>query len=119
MSRAAFSEILKLWRRCEHFLGPAGGLDTASASGRRYAPIDPRTLALDGVEPVGIGIAAYNYAAAMSLDDTRLEQLFWLDAVAASFNRYIDENRIAEDANAKRCLRWWRRQVFFAPEALA
>lgn len=69
---------------------------------------------------VGMGIAASNYSEMVPLLGfaTYTELLLWLNDLAASFNRYIDSNRIAEDVVAKRCLRWWRDHLFFSPEGL-
>lgn len=65
------------------------------------------------IKPVGIGITAHNYALAQSLDDTYTDRLFWLDATADAFGRYMDANRIAGDWNAIGVLMWWRSNLFF------
>lgn len=74
--------------------------------------------ALKGVRPTGMGIAAHNYEAMKGEDMDYLDMLLWVDAVAKSFNRYIDSHKIAEDQNAKECLKWWANHLFFVPSKL-
>ncbi len=109
---SAFDNIRQLWKRCDHFIGPHPEF-------RGYLLPNAGPAPFDGIAPQGMGIAAHNYALMQSEDDTRLDQLYWIDALAASFNRYIDAHRIAGDANALQCLRWWRRHLFFDPQGLA
>ena len=103
-----FINIKILTKRCAHFI-PNGGKSFPCS----WLDRDLARYLFDEIEPIGMGVAAHNYALMQSPNDTRLEQLCWLDACAASFNRYIDKHLIADDANTKRCLRWWRRQLFF------
>lgn len=103
-----FTEITRLWKRCEHFCRqrPAKARD-----GLYCWPIGR-------IQPEGAGIAAHNFSAMRTDSDTYLDRLLWLDALAASLNRYIDNNRIADDPNALKCMRWWRAHLFFHPGKL-
>lgn len=142
-----FNQIKRLKKRCDHFVGhgytPDFALGCAMPATEYIWPNivkypndiaharllglhskyldrnDWKRMEYDG-PATGMGIAARNYSAMMPLlgFDNYLEHLLWVDAVAASFNRYIDENLIANDEVAKRCLRWWRDHLFFSPEHL-
>lgn len=106
----AFEQIKRLVKRTDHFCPPPQGVHN------RY--LAEWGLCLDGIEPRGAGVAVHNYALMQSLHDTYTERLCWLDALAASLNRYIDAHQVKGDVNTRRCLRWWRRQLFFVPEVL-
>ncbi|MGL6289244.1 MAG: hypothetical protein ACRC2H_00990 [Silanimonas sp.] len=47
-----------------------------------------------------------------------LGRLFWLDALAASINRYIDANRVEGDAGFRAVLRWYQQELFFSVDHL-
>lgn len=133
-----FDQIKKLKKRCDHFVGAGytpdwavyGGSPSDQARWRNHSRFSSRKAWVDRNDwqrspydgpAEGLGIAASNYSEMVPRlgFDTYTDLLLWLDDVAASFNRYIDANRIAEDEVAKRCLRWWRDHLFFAPEALS
>ena len=150
-----FDEIKKLWRRCNHFIGPAYDLLPSEDKPcmEVYGPIFHNGSEVKSVyvnkagelqdgpaqnhvelgkwlsrnewmyrpyigTSQGAGIAAVNYSDMVSLNFTMLDWLLWLNDLAASINRYIDVNRVAEDHEAKVCMQWWRGFVFFDPEKL-
>lgn len=101
-----FTEIKRLWKRCNHFC--------------RQPPVILRRpiagLSVGRIKPVGAGVAVHNFALMRSHDYAG--HMEWLAALAASLNRYIDNHRIEGDENALRCLRWWRAHLFFDPGKL-
>lgn len=103
-----FENIRRLWKRASHFCS-----QKPVVLGK---PL--RGLSAGKIQPAGMGIAVHNYSLMRSNDDSYLDRLQWLDQLAASMNRYIDQNKIADDENALRCLRWWRAHLFFHPEAM-
>lgn len=105
-----FDQIKRLKKRADHFVP----MDASNAPGRS----NPWALPLAGISPTGMGVAAHNFASMQEPQEPYLSRLLWLDALAASFNRFIDGNRIEHDDNAKRCLAWWRSQLFLDPGSL-
>lgn len=108
-----FDQIKRLKKRADHFCGPIPPPDPKAKSEIQH----PWALPLDAV-PSGAGVIASNYSLMQEPGDDYHDRLLWLDAAARAFNRYIDAHAISNDENAKRCLSWWREQLFFSPELL-
>ena len=111
----SFEQINILLKRCNHFIGPElkPRLSVRKDGSKYLRGVKYlRNLAPSNVKPEGMGISAHNHYLMQDKDDTYLENMCWFSSIAESFNRYIDSHKIADDINAKRCLKWFRRQMW-------